>query len=271
MKDLIRPWVPPRISDARAGSRRLKLDDRVASWEVAREASIGYQDPRILKGVLAATQQVLSGDATHERDGFAFSDAEINWPVATGLLLGVTRAVGSLQVLDYGGSLGSQFFQSRSILSGISQVEWAVVEQTSYVIAGRHGVRVKGLSFLEPDDPLVPWDADVVLFGSVLQYLEDPLGPLVHAADAGAEVIIVDRTPVSNLSSHKAAVQLSPMPFGTSSYAMWIISESSLLGILGNAYSVAATYDTQPGPMHTVAGLPVSWRGFICVRRSESR
>jgi putative methyltransferase (TIGR04325 family) len=227
-------------------------------------------DRRILERVQLSTLAVIRGEAAFERDGVAFAQPETNWPVAAALMLGAVRSGGELSVLDFGGSLGSQYFQSRGLLRQVPGLRWTVVEQPTYVAAGSAMVDVPEVTFLEASDPLVPWGSNVALFGSVLQYLEDPFGPLKRVIAAGADVIIIDRSPVSQSERDRPTIQISPMPFGTSSYPAWILSEPALLEAIGRTFSLQAMYETQPGSMVTATGLPVQWRGFIFVRRSES-
>lgn len=266
-KERMRPWIPPKIADLRARSKSLRLDDRVETWEAAVSGSVGYQDPRIIRQVKVASSRVSLGQADFERDGVTFSGDQVNWPIAGGLLLGAARHKGTLRVLDFGGSLGSQFFQCRRLLAHVPHVEWTVVEQKSLVELGKEALSLPSLRFLEADAESVPWNANTALFSSVLQYLNDPFEPLQKVIDAGADIIIVDRTPMSQGPRNVPAVQYGAMSFGTASYPAWILSEATFEGILEERYAAVARFSCQPGPMRTERGLALDWRGGVFVRK----
>jgi putative methyltransferase (TIGR04325 family) len=266
-KDLLRPWIPPRISEFRGRSKRLRLDDAIESWDAAKRQSIGYQDPRIIRNVELAARRVLRGQAQFERDGVAFATADVNWPIATGLLLAAARNPGSLRVLDYGGSLGSQYFQCRGLLSALPHVNWTVVEQEALVSVGREMLTHPNLFFVEEHDHSVPWNASAVLFSSVLQYLDDPLAPLCRSVEAGADVVVIDRTPISRIAESLPTIQISSMSFGTTTYPAWVLGETALQEVLLPNYAEVSSFSCPPGPMTTEMGVPVEWRGGVYVRR----
>jgi len=47
------------------------------------------------------------------------------------------KSEGVLKVLDFGGSLGSTYFQNRKFLDSLKDVVWCVVEQKHFVDVGK--------------------------------------------------------------------------------------------------------------------------------------
>ena len=151
------------------------------SWAEARAASAGYDDGAVWQRVRAATRAVRAGEAAWERDGTTFAE-----PAAPGPLVAVLRGIaaergGRLDVVDFGGALGSTWWQQRAALADLA-VRWCVVEQVEFVAAGRAEFTGEGLSF-EPT--LAAAGAAVrpavILFSSVLPYVDRPQELLAEA------------------------------------------------------------------------------------------
>ena len=92
------------------------------------------------------------------------------------LLYAALRANGRLSVVDFGGALGSHFFQNRSLLKDVRELNWTVVEQPRFVQAGQEYLRDNVLNFSSSlDQAIAEGKPDVLLMSSVLPYLPDPL------------------------------------------------------------------------------------------------
>jgi hypothetical protein len=123
-----------------------------ASWAEARKHVTGYDDNRILEKVRASTLKVQEGTAVAERDGVVLSQVDYYWATTAALMFSAARANGVLSVLDFGGSLGSSYFQNRKFLARLAEVRWGVVEQPNFVACGRRDIHQPGLSFHERID-----------------------------------------------------------------------------------------------------------------------
>ena len=80
---------------------------------------------------------VVDGRAAYERDSVLFEEVEYVWPLLASLMWVGARHLGSLNVLDFGGSLGSTYFQNRIFLATLPSVRWNIVEQPRHVEVGR--------------------------------------------------------------------------------------------------------------------------------------
>ena len=94
-----------------------------------------------------ATLEVIAGRAAFERDSVLFNEVQHSFPVLAGLLRAATENEGRLCVLDFGGSLGSSYFQCRGFLSVPSLLSWNVVEQPHFVRCGRECIESEQLKF----------------------------------------------------------------------------------------------------------------------------
>lgn len=246
----------------------LVFDDRVRNWKAAREQSTGYDEQVIVEQVAQATQAVLAGRAAFERDGVMFTEPEYRWPIAYALQRAArmpsVQARGQLRIIDMGGSLGSVYWQHRSLLPDVD-ISWTVIEQPAFVAAGR-ALRTNEVEFAESIGDLSPdASADVALFSSVLQYLEDPWTVLREVTALGVNQLVIDRTPFHDGSPDIATVQHVPEHIYAASYPAWILSRSRLESELADWRILAEFPGIEPA-MRTRSGVPFTWSGCIAER-----
>lgn len=159
----------------------------------------GYDADTIFKKVSESTLAVLRGDAVFERDSFLFHEKATNY----NLLMYLYRyriEDGHLDVLDFGGALGSTYLQHRNELEAI-QAKWMVTEQPHFVEFGKQHVASGGLGFARNEELEPGWASfNVLLFSSVLQYIEDAESLVKSMCSRRCRHIIIERTPVSGRS-----------------------------------------------------------------------
>ena len=191
----------------------------------------GYDSQEIVNKVLATTLRVKSGEYAYERDSVGFSKIEYSWPVLCGLLLAATTNENNLSVLDFGGSLGSSYFQNKKFLSCLSSVNWSVVEQSSFVSVGREKVASNELHFYDTiNECILEQHPNIILLSSVLQYINNYYSVLDQVMAIGAEFIIVDRTPfLKNGNKEKIFIQKVPDTIYQASYPCRFLLENTFL------------------------------------------
>lgn len=168
------------------------------SWEAVLKDSVGYDSGLIFEKIKHAAMTVKEGRATYERDSVLFYEEEYNWPLLALLLKIAGENEGKLSVLDFGGSLGSTYFQHRKMLSGIN-LNWNIIEQKHFIDFGREKLEDNILKFYYTVEDFVDeHQADVILVSGVLPYLDKPNEVLAQLSQIGAKYIIVDRTAFSN-------------------------------------------------------------------------
>ena len=180
-----------------------------ASWHEAQAASTGYNSHQIFERVRDAARAVRDGKALWERDSVLFHHEEYNYPLLTCLLRSAIRHEGRLHILDFGGALGSTYVQNRRWLEHIPELSWTVVEQPHIVTCGEEEFATDTLSFAPTLD--VAFDRKpitLVLFSSVLQYLESPYTLLENVAARPVDILL-DRTPFAQ-NGERITVQRVP-------------------------------------------------------------
>ena len=174
------------------------------------------------------------------------------------------RNNGRLNVLDFGGSLGSCYFQNRKFLKALSHVSWNVVEQSHYVDAGQLHIQSEELRFFKTiKECLADNQPNVVMLSSVLQYLEDPEEIIKSLTAAKATCLIVDRTPFSILNQDKILVQKVPASIHSASYPMWVFSIEKYLRLLEPDWHLIAQWQNTEGSVISTAGLEFSFQGMM--------
>ena len=169
-------------------------------WQSAVAASTGYDQEAIFVKVRDAARAVRGGKALWERDFVLFYHEEYNLPLLSALMSIAAWNKGRLRVLDFGGALGSTYWQHKSLLQIMDVFSWNVVEQPHVVACGREEFSSDELQFW-PDmqSCAANGPVDVVLFSGVLQYLELPNKLLKQAVDLNPQAIVLGRTPFAEM------------------------------------------------------------------------
>lgn len=270
-RDAVKSLTPPLLLESmhRLLGRRLRFAGTPGNWQEACRLCGGYSSEDILRRVAEATRAVLEGRAAYERDGVLFDGSEQPFHILAALLrAAVMNGPQPLDVIDFGGSLGSTFRQLRPLLP-LRTVRWQIVEQPSFVDVGRRQFTTTELSFCKSLDEVRSPDPPAVLLAlSVLQYLEKPYEVLRSLAAISASTLVIDRTPVSAQSSDRLCIQHTPSSIYRASYPMWILSRQRLAEELDPDWRVLADFESAERKCRTDDGLHFEFRGLILERRS---
>ena len=270
LRTLANEWLPPIIVQSirwRCG-RSTRFEGDFATWGEAAVRCTGYSAREILAKVLAATLKVKRGEAAFERDSVLFDEVEHTWPVLAGLMWAAARNGGRLNVLDFGGALGSSYFQTRPFWQALPQVRWSIVEQAHYVEVGQAQIQDERLRFYYTNaECLRENQPNVILLSSVLQYLASPTAVLAELASTGADCLIIDRTPFSNGSEGRIVIQRVPPSIYCASYPMWVLSELEIMNILGRHWHLVASNLSSEGFVESTEGVKFSFQGLLFERR----
>lgn len=270
LKELIR-WVTPPVIFQLAKRLRGKgslgaygLWGDYHSWAEALAASTGYDNECILEKTRASLLKVKNGEAAYERDSVIFDEIQYAWPLLAGLMWVGARCGGRLNVLDFGGSLGSTFFQNRAFLSRLSDVRWNVIEQPRHVETGTVSFADNHLHFYEDIGAcMADTQPNVVLLSSVLQYLPHPYAVLAQIQELPCDHLIIDRTPFWEGSTDRLCVQNVPPSIYPASYPSWIFSKQHFVSHFSKNWEIVTTFcnpDQLAGPVE------LSYEGAILVR-----
>ena len=243
----------------------LYLSGDYHSWDEALAASTGYDSEIILEKTKAALLKVKSGEAVYERDSVLFDEIQYAWPLLAGLMWVAAQSGGRLDVLDFGGSLGSTYFQNRRFLERLPAVRWNIVEQPRQVEIGKADFEDEHLKFYgDIYACLVETQPNVIVLSSVLQYLEQPFDVLRTLLASPCNHLIVDRTPFWDGPADRLCVQYVPASIYAASYPSWIFSLHRFRTFLDEGWEIVAEFDNPdklPGPVN------FAYRGMMVTRR----
>ncbi|MCX6031984.1 MAG: methyltransferase, TIGR04325 family [Chloroflexi bacterium] len=245
----------------------LHLEGDYSSWRAAMADSTGYDAEIILAKTTAALLKIKNGAAVYERDSVLFDEIQYAWPLLAGLMWVAARSGGSLNVLDFGGSLGSTYFQNRAFLAGLREFRWNIVEQARQVETGKCWFEDEHLKFYASvEDCLAETQPQVILLSGVLQYLPEPHAILDELLGLTCDCLIIDRTPFWNGPMDRLCVQHVPAEIYSASYPSWIFPIQRFRSVLNENWEVVAEFDSLDklaAPVETI------WKGMIATRQKE--
>lgn len=239
-----------------------------SSWNEALKSSAGYYGSEvILEKTKAALLKVKNGEAIYERDSVLFDEIQYAWPVLTGLMWVAAQSGGRLNVLDFGGSLGTTYYQNHAFLRDLPKIRWNIIEQLGHVKVGKEYFEDEVLKFYPNIETcLSETKPNVILFSGVLQYLENPYEMLNKMLDLPCHFIIIDRTPFWDGSTERLCVHHVPPNIYPASFPTWIFSEEKFLKYIQKRdFEIIAKFQDMEvinAPVHTV------WKGMILKRKN---
>src|SRR4029453_5586771 len=272
VKPFLRRLLPPIVVDAirrvSTGPQpdRLRFTGDFASWEEAAQASPGYAAPVILEKTQAALLRVKNGEAAYERDSVTFATIDYEFPLLASLLRAAMEHDNRLSVLDFGGSLGSTYFQCRSFLAPLKELRWSIVEQPAHVICGQQEFPKEHLRFYESVESCLRVERPrVLLLSGVLQCLPKPYDVLDDLIRRAFDYIVVDRTAFLRNGRDRLTLEHVPAWIYPAVYPSWFLSEKRFLGLFAGQYELLASFraldTTHPD------GGEADYKGFLFKRK----
>ncbi len=227
MKEKIKSLIPPILFDFIKRFRYFGWKGNYKTWEEAQKRSTKYDADEILTKVTNSLLKVKNGEAIYERDSVLFDEIHYSWPLLTGLMFSSIKT-GKLKVLDFGGSLGSTYYQNKKFLDEIENLSWSIVEQKHFIKAGKENFENNRLKFyytieecMEKENP------NVLLLSGVLQYIEKPYKLLDEILKYKFDYILIDRMPFSLNNKDKIKLQIVPTNIYKASYPCWFFDEQN--------------------------------------------
>ncbi len=250
MKRFLLRLAPPILVDAIHSLSRMReygYFGNYQSWNNALKDTTSYGHDVILDKVKTALLAVKSGDALFERDSVLFYKQEYSYPLLTGLFVAASRNGNCLNVLDFGGSLGSAFFQNADLFHIVlERIRWNIVEQPHYVKCGSEFFSDNELWFYNAIDKChEETNPNVILFGSSLQYIENPIALLKDIQGFNYDVIIIDRVLINydDIGCDIITKQIVHPSIYRASYPAWFFCLSNIIEVLEEKYKLVMEHD----------------------------
>jgi putative methyltransferase (TIGR04325 family) len=259
----VQRWLPPvmlALLKRTLGSVHYGGD--YASFAAAMAECKGFDSHEILERVTRAALAVKNGEAAYERDSVTFDKQAYVWHVLACLLRTAARHGGELSVLDFGGSLGSSYFQHRVWFEDLPRFRWTIVEQPSFVAVGRQHFEDETLRFFgDLPSALAAERPNVLLVSAVLQYLEDPYARLAELTQAGFDALVFDRVGFTLEGRDRLTVQRVGERIYPASYPCWFFDHTRFLAAFEGRYRLVNRFE----PVDR-ANIPARYEGFLFER-----
>ena len=233
------------------------------NWQTALQDSQGYSSGEILVKVKNAVLKVKHGNAVYERDSVLFEKIEYSWPLLASLMWVATKNNSSLKVLDFGGSLGSSYFQNRKFLNDLSYVEWNVVEQKNFVTTGRDCIEDQTLQFFYSIDECInkKGKPDILILACTLPYIEKPYQLLSDLINYKIPHIIIDNTFFNYEDKDRITIQKVTPSIYPASYPCWFLSYKKVFEIMAHKYAIVSEHLNESKIL--LDGKPIQYKGFL--------
>jgi putative methyltransferase (TIGR04325 family) len=260
IRSLARRWLPPGLADrlrslagraAPGAAEAHQFHGAYRSWTEAAASATGYDASVIFEKTRDATLKVRSGEARFERDSVVMERPDYPLFLIASLLRVALADGARLHILDFGGALGSSFFQCRPFVSAARDLRWSVVEQRRYVEYGQAELQDQVLRFYPTiADCVRAENPNVAILSGVLQYLESPYQTIDEIIAQRIEYVVVDRQPLSARDEESLCVVTIPPHIYPASYPFWILSERRFRAAWERAYRLVAEAEGAPIETH---------------------
>lgn len=274
MKEIIKQLIPPLFLQMLRPFKVKQVDElpghddsfwkgNYTSWQEAVRQSGGYDDHEIIQKCRDSLSKVRDGQAAYERDSVLFDEIHYSWPLLACLENIALQNENSLHVVDFGGSLGSSYFQNRHFLKGLRSLQWTVVEQKHFVDCGKKEFEDDILKFeYSVEDILHKQKVHCLLLSGVLQYLSEPFKWIEKLCNYNIEFVILDRTGFVDGFSDLLTIQKVPQEIYHASYPCWFFNEHQFLSHFSKQYNKITDFNDSFTPPIHVNEQRGYWKGF---------
>ncbi len=242
IKKIIKKILPKALINILKGKPKYGFFGNYKNWQDALSNTEGYDSQIILEKVKKSSLKVKNGQAAYERDSVVFYKEETS--AILPYLEQIAKKDGYLGVLDFGGALGSSYFQNRKFLSNVRGLSWNIIEQKNFVDCGKQFFEDSILKFYETIEESVKAEKiNVCLLSSVIQYLPEPYTLLEKLISFDIPYIILDRTAFLKNSDRITVQKVRPGIYDAS-YPAWFLNEQKVLTLLKQKYTVEKEFSS---------------------------
>jgi len=271
IREIAKLALPPIIlmgmrkvrSLSRVQTIRPAFEGPVSSWAEAERQSDGWDAQVILDKTLDVSLKVKRGDIVFQQDTVVYDRIRYSDTILAFLTLVASANDGAINIVDFGGSLGTNFFQNRHVLKTCMEggnCAWSIIERKAIVNFGRKHFQNEILRFFETVDEarrVLRTLPRSVLFSGSLQCLENPYFILDQVIGAGVDLLAFDRLLCSPIQEHEIYIQNpDPHRYYAASYPVWCFSRTKFIEYLGaRSFELIAELSQRPELTFNHAGM----------------
>lgn len=244
MNQLVKDLVPPIVKRILKYQFRYGWHGNFNSWEAANASSTGYGFDKIINKVTTAAEKVKNGEVAYERDGVVYDRKPLYLHVLAGLLLAASKNGNRLTVMDYGGSLGTLYYQQRPHLKHLSDLKWGIIEQPAFVKVGREKFQDENLSFFSDiDEFMASHTPDIVIFCGSIQYLREPYKELEKLLSHNIRFLLFDFMAFVEGPKDRLTIQKVPPYYYEGSYPCWFFGREKFMDFMKSRYNLLSGFE----------------------------
>ncbi|MCG6167619.1 methyltransferase, TIGR04325 family [Leptospira sp. FAT2] len=234
------------------------------NWEEAASLCGSYDSNEILEKCKQALLKVKNGEAVYERDSVIFDKVQYSWPLVAALMYIAAKFKGKIDVLDFGGSLGSSYYQNLLFLESLETFSWNIVEQKEFVREGKLNFQNQHLRFYNDIDSCVrDKKIDVFLASSSFPYIREPFELIKKIINYDFPYIVIDRTYFINLSKSIVSAQKVPPEIYDASYPAWFFNFNEFHEAFKEKYKLLVEFDSYLQISNLLEGMRTKEMGMI--------
>ena len=205
---------------------------RYKDWQSAFNQSTNYEHVNVIDRVRESALKAQRGQCAFERDGVCFDHQEYRYEFLSAFYFSLSQSP-QIQVLDFGGSLASLYYQHRALVTHPRVLSWNIIEQQALVDIGQKEFQTSHLKFFSSAKEIPLGSDEFLILSSVLSYLPNPWEILEDLLTSRKiKAIWIDRTGFSKLDHEFIAVQHVPASIYEASYPCQFLSESRLRSLM---------------------------------------
>jgi putative methyltransferase (TIGR04325 family) len=238
-KQILRSITPPilwasmhalKSSFGNQHPTRSWFEGPIPSWAEAIMRSDGWDAAVITSKTLESALQVRDGLAEFERDGVVQRTIVYSNAILTGIIFALSSGSKHLRVIDFGGGLGTGYFQNRKILQHLPSVSisWHVVERPDLATLGSQHFERPDLHFspcLDVINANLEAAPDLFIFSGSFQFIVEPLTLLDQLINIEPRVLVFDRLLVAQSGKHAIFIQHPPATHYPATYPTWCFAK----------------------------------------------
>lgn len=236
---LFKEIAPPILQTLRWYSFKYGWKGSYRSYAEAKQKCAGYNEDHILNRIIETTHRVKNKEIAYERDGIAYDTVQMNFPLLKTLLYLASVNDNELTVIDFGGSLGTTYYQNLPYLKHLKKLRWCIIEQPEFVEAGKKHFQNEHVRFYNSiEECLVENTPQLCLICSVLQYIEKPYQLLDDIKSKNIPYLMLDYTGFNHGDTDRITIQhVPPIFYGIkASYPCYFFSRAKIEASLNETY-----------------------------------
>lgn len=264
IKNVLKPFTPPIFLSLfkKLTSKNISYTGNFKTWQDAVNKSTGWDKAAIFEKVRTSAKLVKDGKAAYERDSVIFDKIQYAWPLLA-CLEHIALADNHLSLIDFGGSLGTTYFQNKHFLQPITSLQWYVVEQPHYVECGMQEFEDQHLKFeYSIEDVIKNNRINCLLTSGAMQYFEHSVEWFQKFQNYHFEYILFDRISFIE-GDERISVQTVPEHIYPASLPCWFFNEAAFINSFISKYDLIADFDSADKSMLTRDNKKLYWKGFF--------